>query len=420
MEVFEPFFSYTYFSRFEKSNNFSKYVCPYNFEVDFKETKFMLAKNEYNILNFKKEAGELKLKTWIDDSVLIRSQSKSFYIYEISYKISSVIYSLIGIVGALKLPQENDKDDFIFTCEETLEEEVEENFNFLKNYGFYSSPVCALYEGEKDNKVLNIIKSKMQYSYLFKAKQNNVVHKIWRVDDLETVEILVDFFKNMKYYIVGGTEKYEAAIKYKEHLKNDKDRKNLGCDENFVMTLLFPKDSFFFTTLPVHRLVSGIDMFDGQEILKKSSKYFEISSCKTLNSMRKTLFNFRRQGENAFGLYADDCYSVLSLKDKEIFKEFDYDDFSYFKKFDVFIADKIFLKHILNIPDKNIYYSVVDSSASCCVDCGEACFAVILSAIRSGEFFEVVKSKKKFLKKSFSFFPKPVEGLLFYVFNFKS
>ena len=362
---------------------------------------------------------ELKLKTWIDDSVLVRSQSKSFYIYEISYKISSVIYSLIGIVGALKIPEQDYEKDFIFTCEETLDKQVEENFNFLKNYGFYSSPVCALYEGKKDNKVLNIIKSKMQYSYLFKAKQNNVVHKIWRVDDSATVEILVDFFKNMKYYIVSGTEKYKAAAKYKKHSGGEIYKKGF-CDASFVMTLIFPKDSFSLTTLPVHRLISGVDMFDGQEILRKASEYFEISSCKTLNSMRKTLFNFRRQGENAFGLYADDCYSVLSLKDKEIFQRFNCYSLNYFKKLDVFIVDNIFLKNILNISDKNIYYSVVDASASYYVDSGEACFAVILSAIRSSEFFEVVQSQKKFPKKSFSFFPKPVEGLLFYVFNFKN
>ena len=53
MGIFEPFFSYTYFNRFEKSNNFSKYVCPYNFEVDFKEREFTLKKNEYNIFNFR-------------------------------------------------------------------------------------------------------------------------------------------------------------------------------------------------------------------------------------------------------------------------------------------------------------------------------------------------------------------------------
>ncbi len=411
MEVFKPFVGYTYFNRFEKSNNFSRYVCPYNFEVLLKEKSVMFKKKEHNIFNFKEERqGKLKLKTWIDDSVLVKGKSKAFYIYEISYKISGSVYSFIGIVGALKLPEKEYDESYVFCCEETLNEQVQDNFDFLKNCGFSSAPICALYEGIESNKILNLIKSKMQYSYVFKAKQNNVVHKIWKIDEDEALESLIDFFKGMNYYIVGGVEKYEAALKYRNYLKKN-NLKTESNNEDYIMTLLFPKSSFSFTMLPVHRIVSGMEMFDGQEILNKSSKYFNISSCKTLNSMRKTLFNFRRQGENAFGLYADDCYNVLSLKDRSILKEFSSD----FSDFDVFIVDEIFLKHILNISDDKVSYVVVDTFASYSVDCGKACFAVILSAIRSEEFFSVVEKNKKFFRKSFSFFPKPVEGLLFYV-----
>ncbi len=404
MEVFKPFCAHTYFKRFEKSNNFSRFVCPYNFNVNFKESEQNLIKNEHNVFNFKEDLeGKSKLKSWIDGSILVSNKTPSFYVYEISYKIFDVIYSLVGVVGALKLPEEGEKE-YLKLCEETLKEEVQFNLNFLKNSSFSSSPVCAMYDEEQTDVVSNLIRGTMASSYIFKAKQNNVLHKVWEINEEESLNILKEFFKDKVYYVVCGTEKLNAAVSHKkeagENLKFN--------DKNYVMAFLFQKKASL-TLLPVHRVVSGIEMFDGEEILKKASEKFNITKCKTLDSMRKTLFNFKRNNENAFGFYADDCYSVLSLKEANKEK-------SPHEMLDVFVVDKLFLDEILNVKGENVNYSYLDKAASFCVDCGDACFAIFLNAIRSEEFFNIVNLKEKLPVKSFNFFPKSVEGLLFYVY----
>ena len=404
VEVFKPFFAYTYFKRFEKSNNFSRFVCPYDFRVNFKENEKNLIKNEHNVFNFKEDKeGKNKLKSWIDGSILVSNKTPSFYVYEISYKVFGVVYSLVGVVGALKLPEEGEKE-FLVVCEETLKEEVEFNSNFLKNSSFFSSPICAMYEGEQTEVVSNLIKGTMASSCIFKAKQNNIMHKVWEINEEESLKILKEFFKDRVYYVVCGTEKLNAAILCKNEAKENE---NLNSN-NYVMAFLFPK-KISLTTLPIHRVVSGIEMFDGEEILKKASEKFNITPCKTLDSMRKTLFNFKRNNENAFGFYADDCYSVLSLREKDEKRHF-------LESLDVFVVDRLFLDEILNVKSENVSYAYLDNAASYCVDCGDACFAIFLNAIRSEEFFNVVKPREKFPAKSFNFFPKPAEGLLFYVY----
>lgn len=404
MEVFKPFCAYTYFRRFEKSNNFSRFVCPYNFRVNFKENEKNLTKNEHNVFNFKKdEEGKEKLKSWIDGSILVSNKSPSFYVYEISYKVFGVVYNLVGVVGALKLPEEGEKE-FLVTCEETLKEEVEFNLNFLNNSSFFSSPVCAMYEEEQTEVVSNLIKSAMASSCIFKAKQNGVMHKVWEINEEESLNILKEFFKDKVYYVVCGTEKLNAAISHKKNLKKKEGLEN----ENYVMTFLFPK-KLSLTALPIHRVVSGIEMFDGEEILKKASEKFNITPCKTLDSMRKTLFNFKRNNENAFGFYADGCYSVLSLKEKD-------EKRSFLESLDVFVLNKLFLNEILNIKSENVSFAYLDNAASFYVDSGDACFAIFLNAVRSEEIFNIVKLKEKLPEKSFNFFPKPAEGLLFYVY----
>ena len=408
MDIFKPFLGYNYFNKFEKSNNFSRLVCPCNFEVFYEDASLIYSKNENNIFNIKDDVSPKdRFKSWVDTSVVVASKVPSFYIYEMSYKMSGFNYVLTGVVGALKLPGLG--EDYLTSCEDCLSEEVEEQFEFLKNSDFYSSPVCALYEEDEDFKFLNIIKATMSSSYMFKAKQNNVLHKIWKVFEPEAVEVFKNYFKDKKYFLVCGTKKYEAAIKYKEFAGGSGEGSS-----DYIMAFLFSKSDFNFTALPVHRLVSGINMFDSESMLNKVSEYFDVRSCKTLDSMRNVMFNFKRQNEIAFGFYADDRYGVFSLRDVGAVKNF-FEEYTSYEQLDVVVLNKIILQSILNISPGCISYSCLDSAASLAVDSGDACFAIFLNGLRSSEFFELVKGGKKLPPRSFSFFPKPVEGLLFYL-----
>ncbi len=415
MEVFKPFLGQNYFNKYEKSNNFSRFVCPYNFEVESYEKSLIFKKNEHNVFNFKdNKEGRSEFKSWVEGSVLVPSKNPAFYIYEMSYKISGVLYSLKGIVGVLKLPEKG--EDYVISCAEPDEDDVIKNFEFLKDSGFSSSPVCAFIDCKDGSKFLNLIKGKMVSSYIFKAKQRNVVHKIWKIEDVESVKLLLDFFKNRVYYIFSGVEKYEASIRYRDFLRENGEAKGEK-KEDYVLTLAFLKDDISFTALSYHRLVSGSFMFDSEEILKKVSEYFDIINCKTLDSMRSTLFNCRREEKVSFGFYADESYSVFVLKDIEKVKKMFVDEEWVNEKFDIFVLNRLLLGKILNVDYKEISYSFIDKAATESVDVGDACFCIYLNAIRSGEFFGVIKSNKKLPKKSYSFFPNPVEGLLFYVLN---
>ena len=269
-----------------------------------------------------------------------------------SYKISEQVYTLTGIVGELKLPEK--EENYVNFCEQTLKEEISYGFNFIKNSGFLSSPVCFFCSDELETKSMNLIRKKMSCSYIFKAKQNSVVHKLWRIEEKEIVDVLIDFFKNKDYYIISGTEKYESLIKYRDFLKENS-KKQYSNFKNSVMALVFLKTDFSFAALPMHRLISGINMFFGDDILKKASKYFNVNFCRSLDSMRSMLFNFRRNEKHAFGFYADGVYNVLNLKDEKILEDF-FKDNKVYEKFDTLMVDEFFLKKVLGLNSSNISY----------------------------------------------------------------
>ena len=87
------------------------------------------------------------------------------------------------------------------------------------------------------------------------------------------------------------------------------------------------------------------------------------------------------------------------------------------EKFDVLVLNKLIFEKILSVDLKNVSYCCCDKVATNSVDVGDAYFCIYLNAIRGKEFFDTVKSNKKLPKRCYSFFPNPVEGLLFYVSN---
>ena len=409
MKRFKPFAGYTYYNRYEKSNNFSKYVCPYNFENLTEEKINSLKKNENNVYLFVEDLnGKANFKTLLDENVFVAEKSEVFYVYEMSYKINNTPYKITGVVGVLKLPEKG--EDYLKICEEVDEKDVLKNIDFLKNCEFFSSPICAIYEEKEEEKIYNLIENLKTSSCFLKAKYEKVIHKIWKVKEEEKINILIDFFKDKEYYVVGGTEKCEAILKSEDFFDGKKPK--------YVAAFLFSSFSNRFVGLPVHRLVSELYMFDSKAILEKSLKYFEISHCKNLDVMRNLMFNFRRQNRVCFGFYADDCFNVLTLKSSnEVEKMLEDGDIS--KNLDVFVLNEILLKNVLNIKSSDVKYSHNDLEAVFCVDSANACFAIFLNAIRSSEFFKIVKENKKLPKKSFCFFPRPVEGLFFQLISEK-
>ena len=237
------------------------------------------------------------------------------------------------------------------------------------------------------------------------------------MSDESKISEIVELFSKKTFYISGGDQIFRTACSYKEKLKLEE---NISDEHpaNYVMTLFIEKDDPALAVLPIHRIVSNIDMFDSDDILQRASKYFEISTCKTLKSARKTMFGLKREDKTAFGIYADGIYSVLVLKDLDIMEKICKQSEAY-RKLDVAVLHKLFLEKILNVASDQVGYVQSASEACEAVDCGDACFAVFLSATRINEIIDVVKNGEDMPQKSALFFPEPTSGFVFYSLDHK-
>ncbi len=413
MSTIKPFRGLYYTDKSTKSNNLSRVVCPPYDMISNEQKEELKSKNEFNAVNLESpnsyEEAKKILDEWIKNKILTFDETPSIYIYEISYKVNNETYRLKGIIGGLKLPEKD--ENYVMTHKNTNNEHKIDRMELLDKTNCEFSPICVLYNDD-ENRIKHMLHTVAKSNYLAKSKQNNLIHKIWKISDPDTIATFEELFNNKTYYIADGHTRFKAACSYREKLiKNENISENHPA--NFVMTFFVEQNDQALTILPTHRIISNIDMFDSDDMLERSSQYFDIIKCKTLKSTRNTMFGLRRENKNAFGIYTDGYYCVLVLKNESIMKEISNQSDAY-NKLDVTVLHKLFFEKVLNIESEQITYSQSANKACQCVDNGDACFAVLLSATRINEVIDISKSKENMPPKSTLFFPTPVSGLVFY------
>lgn len=414
----KPFKGLYYTDKSTKSNNLSRVVCPPYDIISDEQKAELKSKSKFNAVNLEApdsyDEAKKSLDEWIKNKILTFDEAPSIYIYEISYKVNNEVCRLKGVVGSLKLPEKD--EDYIIANQNTINDNKVDRIQLLDNTNCQFSPVFMLYE-DNENEIQNLIRTSIKSNYLAKSKQNNIIHKIWKISDPEIINCFEELFENKTYYIADGHSRLEAACSYRDRLRKEQ---NISDDHpaNFIMAFFVDQNDPALTILPTHRIVSNIDMFDSDSMLEQASQYFDIIRCKTMKSTRNTMFGLRRKNKNAFGIYTDGCYSVLVLKDDNIMKEISSQSDEY-KSLDVTVLHKLFFEKILNIDSKQITYNQSANEACRCVDNGDACFAVFLSATRISEAIDISKNKENMPLNSTLFFPKPMAGLIFYSLNNK-
>ena len=412
----KPFKGLYYTDKSTKSNNLSRVVCPPYDMISDDEKAELKSKNQFNAVNLEApdsyDEAKKFLDEWIQNKILTFDEGPSLYIYEISYKVNNETYRLKGVVGSLKLPEK--EKDYIVPHKNIVDDRKIDRMQLLDKTNCQFSPIFALYK-DNESEIKSLIRTAIKSNYLAKSKQNNVIHKIWKISDPTIINSFEELFGNKTFYIADGHNRLEAACSYRDKLIKDQ---NISDDHpaNFIMTFFAEQNDPALTILPTHRIVSNINMFDSDSMFEQASEYFDIIKCKTLKSTRNTMFGLRRNNKNAFGIYADECYNVLVLKNNDIMKEIS-DKSDAYNNLDVTILHKLFFEKILNLNSNQITYNQSANKACQCVDNGDACFAAFLSATRINEVIDISKNKENMPSKSTLFFPKPVSGLICYSLN---
>lgn len=407
----------------EKAGDISQLVCPPYDIISEKQREEYLAQNPYNVIRLElprgqdpyKEAGTV-LESWLEDSVLTCDMDEGLYIYELIFhtKVETGLEkSLRGLICRVRI--EDFKNNVVLPHEETLSKAKEDRLNLMKATNCNFSQIYSLYPDETHttrNKMDHLCAgTQPRYSF----SDGLVTHNMWVVNDKVAIDAICQDFASRKLYIADGHHRYETAINYRNHCREN-NIYNPGSE--YVMMFLADMADEGLVVFPTHRLVRGLPTFDSDSILKGAAAYFDVELINSTADMQELLEKAEEAGKKAFGYYTGTQVAVLTLKNLEVMREVIPQQSDAYRFLDVSVLHSLVLERLLGIDkenmanQKNLTYTRSFQEAVDSVNSGESNCAFFLNPTKVSEIGAVAANGEKMPQKSTYFYPKLTTGLV--------
>ena len=266
-------------------------------------------------------------------------------------------------------------------------------------------------EGTVDGKLAKIIKQPP----LTEIDEDSVVHRMWKVDDEETVRFLSQSFKDKKVYIADGHHRYETSLAY---------NKEYGAevpDSAHVMMFLTNLDAQSLAIYPIHRQIKCPEPFSRQTFIKQLEPFFTVEEFPKGQSADQLTAGLETQGRDGvtFCAYLGQGDALLlKLKDIENVVPFMEDDSSELKVLDVYQLHTLVMRELLGIDTRKpehqqyITYNVRTAESMANVDAGTFDLVFFMNATRMDQVRQLAEKGIRLPQKATYFYPKLLSGLV--------
>lgn len=410
----------------EKAGDIKNLCCPPYDIVGEEEKAALMNKSEYNIIRLElpviggsedsspyREAASA-LRGWLKEEILKRDEKDCLYIYEMEFSAAGKVRRVKGFVSLVKL-EPFDKG-VILPHEETLSKAKADRFNLMKITGCNFSQIYSLYTDE-DGSVFDIIDgaSKNAPDSEF-TDDGSVVHRMWKIDDRETISKITEKMADKKLYIADGHHRYETALNYQKYVQGNLDETGTS---DYVTMMLVNMENSGLVVFPTHRIVRDLPEFDYNAVCAKCGEYFDITPYLNREKGEIGLEEAYKNGEKAFVMFTgDNNYTLLKLKDISVMDSLLPEGCKALRRLDVSVLHTLVLERIFGIDKENmanqvnLTYTRSADEALAAVDGKRANCCFLLNPTRVEEIKEVAAVGDKMPQKSTYFYPKLTTGLV--------
>ena len=349
---------------------------------------------------------------WQSKGILKEDAEPSFYVYSQEYTFNGQTNNRIGFFARVRL-EDFDKGN-ICPHEFTLAKAKKDRAQLIRACRANFSPVFSLFSdpgGTIDGKLAKII----EQPPLTEIDEDSVIHRMWKVDDTETVQFLSGSFKDKKVYIADGHHRYETSLAYhKEHGAEVPDSAH-------VMMFLTNLDAQSLAIYPTHRQLKCPAPFNRQTFIKQLEPYFNVESLpkgQTADQLTALLEKVGKDGVAFCAYLGQGDALLLKLKDIEKVVPFMEDDSTDLKVLDVYQLHTLVLRELLRIDTRKpehqqyITYNVRTAESMANVDAGTFDLVFFMNATRMDQVRELAERGIRLPQKATYFYPKLPSGLV--------
>lgn len=433
-----PFKGITYNS--DKISNLSKVMAPPYDVIAPDEQEKLYETHDYNVIRLilgKEFAEDSKynnkyirsakyLEGFMFHEIMVRNDKPCFYVYEQVFKKKNKKFKRLGLIGLLRL------EDFgkgkVFPHEETFPKAKTDRMEIMRHTYANLESIFSIFSDPK-LKVTKYIKKFSKRKPLIMAKdKDKVIHRIWKIDKKAALKKIMKDMKDKIVFIADGHHRYEAALKFKDEVKEKTQRFSEEEPYNYILMYFTAIEDKGLLVLPINRVVKvPLDSFDPIQFEGSLHNHFdvEVLPFKKSNRQRVTTKLFKQLEKNkgikhSFGVYlGGNKYLLISLKDEKLIDELITENKpKTWKKLDVNVLHTFVIDMLLGIKrgsseaENNVKYIKSEERAFKLVDSGEYQIAFFLNPTNVKDITHIASKYEKMPQKSTYFYPKLLSGLV--------
>ena len=223
-------------------------------------------------------AANAALNSWLEEGILIRDDVPCIYRYHQTYQLEELGPEPVtrkGFIAAVRLHPFDAR--VIRRHERTHKGPKIDRLKLWDCTSSHLSQIFTLYSDPTGETDRAFSAAEAQEPVLDGTTADGTRHRVWRVSDAETIEVIQKHLADTNLYIADGHHRYETMLALQEKMR---DRAGGGLDEHsaaqYGMLFLANMDDPGLVVLPTHRLVHSVADFAADEFCERIAKHFSV------------------------------------------------------------------------------------------------------------------------------------------------
>ena len=358
---------------------------------------------------------------WLDEQILIRDNSKTFYLTSVEFSVSGKKITRYGLTALVGL--EPFEKGIVLPHEKTFSRVKSERLGLMKKCHANFSPVFSLYhdnDGVIFNKLKNVVSGQLP-DFDF-TDSHGQTQKLWKITDKDVHNEICEAMKEKRIFIADGHHRYETALNYRDWVAKNSSDFNADHPANYIMMSLTSMDDPGLVILPAHRLLTGVDDLIIDKLISKAKIFFDINriSCKDKETALKKFTAGLNTGneKNIIGLFMKNQPNIylMTLKPDVMEQRFGDELPDAVRNLDVTVLTRLIFMEISGfnqamLDDEKMFSYTTDLiQAFDKVETQKCDIAFILNPTKIEQVKNIAEAKLVMPRKSTYFYPKVITG----------
>jgi uncharacterized protein (DUF1015 family) len=368
---------------------------------------------------------------WRADGILVQESEPCVFAYSQTFFPPGSVGVACERRGFIALGELQDySDKVVFRHEQTLSRPKSDRLNLLRATRAHFGQIFMLYS-DPGLSAERLLFNPGAAPDMEVTDEYDVVHRVWRVNDAGTINLLTTALEDKKLIIADGHHRYETALTYaREHVPHDV--REEGRVPGTAPQPLYPEAAAMMTfvnmdreglvILPTHRVVHGLKEFSPKGFIEKVRPNFEVEPLAIDDPEGLTSRLRKAEDCTSFIAVTAEGKYLLTAKPDAVNAELR-EISSRQRNLDIVQLHKLVLERALDIMPEaiseqtNVHYLRDAAEAIDQVERNEANVAFLVNPVTLDELREVAFAGEVMPQKSTDFYPKLLSGLTIYALD---